>query len=563
MKQDISNTNRHMLFDYFNENNKFSSNELHAAVLDHSIDIKTNSIQTAIHDCLDKGVFKHICNGIYSLSRTDINGETLTCLLINGDNRDLSVIEDNSVDVIITDRPEYMNRYNIDLFSKTNKTSYIFDAKDYKEKERILKPGRFILEYMPQSNLENYEKVCKIKNAARKGGFNYYSNLNWTKMLAGVDISLGKEKVILFSKGAARDFYMSNDRKFNEKTSTITLPTVFNLGKAYSLYDNVEIVARTLQFISADNPDFEIEKYLNIKSVSDNSFRVIDNLVIEKNPSIYQELTQTIDALKEINIATKRLKIAIDVAIDALEAFYEGPEAFHIFEKHQLYFGMTLDDAANELNKLPEFKNENLNIAIAKAKKVLYKDEEFPDLYRRSEKYWSDVKNSPHTLECSARGDIRFSSSHIKLKINGIEKTIENWFNDSKKNSNDNPVNRGDPYDYVLDPFTGNKLYETDEIQDMYKGLWVSYLSRNPELVEYASKFASFKDSKYSPTLPIKSSDIVSTYVKDKDAFINSIKTGKWYKNLQYKNGKGVEYHTDNRNFQNGSDKKEKFSLIR
>jgi len=537
----VLNNENHMLFDYFLENPNFSYNEAHAAVLDHVIDIRTNSIPSAIHECVDKGYFEHISEGIYSLTRMGENGEGITCLLINGENRDLSAIKDNSIDAIITDRPEYLNRFNIDLFVKHNKVAYRFDTNDFKEKQRILKPGRFIIEIMPQRYIDDYEKLCKIKNGARKGECEYYSILTWSKMLSDLDEILGKEKILLFSKGAPRDFYMSQADITKENEEKYELPTVFEYSKAYQLYSALNVVAQILHFISADNESFDKRKYLNPNAAVDNSFRLIKDMVIEKNTDNYKELAETISALREINIATKNLKIAINVAIDGLEAFYEGPETFRIFEKYQIYFGMSLKDAVKELNKLPKFNNDKLNQAIDKAMRILNKEYEYPDLHQRSEKYWSERKNMHHTLECSARGDRRFSSAHIKLKINGVEKTIEEWFYDSKRDIYDRPVYRGDPYAYIVDPFTGDKIYEENEIKDMYKGLWVSYLNRNPELVEYASTFTEFKDSKYSSSTPIKSSDIISAYVNDKDQFINSIKEGNWYKKMAIKKGKVLE----------------------
>ena len=44
--------------------------------------------------------------------------------------------------------------------------------------------------------------------------------------------------------------------------------------------------------------------------------------------------------------------------------------------------------------------------------------------------------------------------------------------------------------------------------------------------IEYASKFSGFKESTYSSTLPLKTSDILSSYINDKDNFIESIKKG-------------------------------------
>ena len=160
---------------------------------------------------------------------------------------------------------------------------------------------------------------------------------------------------------------------------------------------------------------------------------------------------------------------------------------------------------------------------------------------QKTKKYWEERINQPHTLECSARGDRRFSSSHVKLKINGTEKTIEEWFNSSKRNNNGKPVNKGDPFDYIIDPFTKDKLYTKEEQEDMYIGLWITYLSLNPDLVTYASKFSNFTDSKHSFRTPFKTSDIISEYVNNKDRYVNTIKSGKWYKNMKNKRNSSID----------------------
>lgn len=536
MAQNSEQNNQTLLFSYFLENSNFSYSEAYSAVLDHVVALRTNSIGAVVHESVDKGYFIPVSEGVYSFSHINKDGQKSVCLLINGDNRDLSMFADNSVDVIITDQPQYTNYFDTNRMEKSKKYSCVFDTKDYTEKQRILKPGRFIMEFLPQNRSKDYEQVCKIKSAARKGSFDYYAGLSWQMHNPGFKDTVGSEEIMLFSKGAPRDFYVSvkGNSIVTEPADNISLPTVFDYGKAYQPEKAAEIIAQILQFISADK-DFDKSRYSDPSAIAEKSFRVVDNMVVEKNPEKYHQLSETIAALKEINIATKNLKVAINVAIDALEAFYEGPEAFKIFEKHQLYFGMPLQDAAKELIKLPEFKNEKLRNAVVKAIKVLQKEEKHIYLHRRSERYWEERRKMPRTLECSARGDRRFSSSHVKLKINGTEKTIESWYHDSKRDKDGVPVSRGAPYEYLIDPFTGDKLTTPDEYADMYSGLWIAYLSHNPDLVQYASKFSIFKDSCYSPITPIKTSEIIAAYVTDKDRFTETIKAGKWYKNVQSK----------------------------
>ena len=104
------NTIQMNLFQYFLDDEKFTIQEATNLVKNiKNMDVNNESIRARIYEGVDKGLFKKITRGIYKVS-SQINGKSNHCLLINGDGRDLSMIEDNSIDGIITDHPYDLNK---------------------------------------------------------------------------------------------------------------------------------------------------------------------------------------------------------------------------------------------------------------------------------------------------------------------------------------------------------------------------------------------------------------------------------------------------------------------
>ena len=89
------------LFDYFADTEEFTLKNAENAVLTvHNKDVKIPSIRARIYEGIDKGLFSRVAKGVYTVSKNDA-----TCLLVNGDGRNLSFIKDSSIDFIITDHP--------------------------------------------------------------------------------------------------------------------------------------------------------------------------------------------------------------------------------------------------------------------------------------------------------------------------------------------------------------------------------------------------------------------------------------------------------------------------
>ena len=172
------------------------------------------TIRARIYDNL--GIrFERIAKGIY---KTLNSGET--CILLEGDGRDLSMLADNSIDCIFTDHPWLdlkSNKGGTRAFAEYDCFKYTLE--DFKEKARVLKDGCFLVEILPAENENNYEYLYQIKQYAKEAGFIYYSKVPWKK---GTFVSNTGRKakntqdVMIFSKGKARN--MRYDKKKSEIT---------------------------------------------------------------------------------------------------------------------------------------------------------------------------------------------------------------------------------------------------------------------------------------------------------------------------------------------------------
>ena len=97
------NTIQMSLFDYFLDEDAFSIKDAEELVNNvKSLGVNSESIRARIYEGVEKGIFSKVSRGVYKVE-SQINGTT--SLLINGDGRDLSMIEDSSIDGIVTDHP--------------------------------------------------------------------------------------------------------------------------------------------------------------------------------------------------------------------------------------------------------------------------------------------------------------------------------------------------------------------------------------------------------------------------------------------------------------------------
>lgn len=192
------------------------------------------TVRARIYDNL--GIkFERIAKGLY---RTIQNNES--CILLEGDGRDLSILKDNSIDCILTDHPwldTKSNKGGDRAFAEYECFKYTLD--DFKEKARVLKDGCFLVEILPAENENNYKYLYEIKQYAEQCGLLYYSKVIWKK---GNFVSntgrkaKNSQDVMIFSKGKARNMRLDVKKSqklgytcFMSGTSKM-LPTVFDIA---------------------------------------------------------------------------------------------------------------------------------------------------------------------------------------------------------------------------------------------------------------------------------------------------------------------------------------------
>lgn len=135
-------------------------------------------------------------------------------------------------------------------------------------------------------------------------------------------------------------------------------------------------------------------------------------------------------------------------------------------------------------------------------------------------------------LECSSRGDRRFSAFYARITINGKTDSIEHFYQKSKRRRDGKKAEKGKLFDFFICPFSGLEFPASD-ISDFYKGLWTTYFSRNPELVAIAEMYDEFSDMFRGKDTKNCQADVIRDYVKNREVFISEVKSSRWYVAVQ------------------------------
>jgi len=116
------------------------------------------------------------------------------------------------------------------------------------------------------------------------------------------------------------------------------------------------------------------------------------------------------------------------------------------------------------------------------------------------------------TLECSSRGDKRFSALYANVEMFGIKDTIENHYQKSKRNAAGGLVKKGQPVDHMV--LDGHK-FPASMLTSWYRLLWIQYLDNNPELVTFARQFDKFTDMFRGKHTINCQADVIAGYIAD------------------------------------------------
>nr|WP_081390274.1 hypothetical protein [Paenibacillus odorifer] len=117
-------------------------------------------------------------------------------------------------------------------------------------------------------------------------------------------------------------------------------------------------------------------------------------------------------------------------------------------------------------------------------------------------------------LECSSKGDKRFSAFYARVRAWGRYDSIENHYQLAKcfgdfKATSWKDAKGKQPTHIELN----GKQYELRFLSQWYQMLWVNYLDNNPELVEHAKGFDEFNDIFKGKSLNCQA-DVVRQYIK-------------------------------------------------
>lgn len=304
------------LLDYFADVDSFSLQEANECVLQYANkDVKEPSIRARIYEGIDKGIFRRVTKGVYTVTRQNDNNEEITCMLIQGDGRDLSFIENDSVDAIITDHP-YLLKSSLKGGNRDFADYELFQytQKDLDEKFRVLKKGHFLVEFLPEENGDNYNYLYQIKAMAKESGFEYYAKVGWKKgtFIANTGRkSKNTEDILFFSKGRARD--LRPDAKKDKAEPEVRhymsgakgmLPTVFDVQppcKAERLHQAekpVELLKQILDFVTEEK-EWVLDQYGGSFSLAEAALESSRNsITIEISEEYFEQGKKRIDGKK-------------------------------------------------------------------------------------------------------------------------------------------------------------------------------------------------------------------------------------------------------------------------
>lgn len=220
VSDDTNNYIQMNLFRYFLDEEQFSVREaIDLCKNIKKMPVNDESVRARIYEGVERGIFKKISRGVYKVT-TQIDKSSFSCLLINGDGRNLSMIKDNSIDGIITDHPYDLTKA---LTGGNRKFAtyelFRYNEHDFKEKQRVLKPGAFLVEFLPEESEINYDYLYNIKKMAQSCGFKYFAKVPWIK--GNFKANTGRksknvEDVMIFSNGEPRALKLDSKKNLNE-----------------------------------------------------------------------------------------------------------------------------------------------------------------------------------------------------------------------------------------------------------------------------------------------------------------------------------------------------------
>lgn len=126
-------------------------------------------------------------------------------------------------------------------------------------------------------------------------------------------------------------------------------------------------------------------------------------------------------------------------------------------------------------------------------------------------------------LECSSRGDKRFSAFYAKVEVFGKLDSIENHYQSCKRTVDNRPAKKGQKVGQIIFTIPNGPSIRLSPtyLTAYYKLLWCKYLDNNPELVKYASAYDDYNDIFKGKAINCQA-DVIRQYIKQgRDSILN------------------------------------------
>lgn len=123
-------------------------------------------------------------------------------------------------------------------------------------------------------------------------------------------------------------------------------------------------------------------------------------------------------------------------------------------------------------------------------------------------------------LECSSKGDKRFSAFYAKVSVFGKVDSIEHHYQRCKKFNYPVSNPKGKKPTHI--EINGVK-YDIKYLTPFYKLLWIKYLDQHPELVKYARTFDEYNDMFKGKSVNCQA-DVIREYIRNRTSLLASCK---------------------------------------
>lgn len=126
----------------------------------------------------------------------------------------------------------------------------------------------------------------------------------------------------------------------------------------------------------------------------------------------------------------------------------------------------------------------------------------------------------------------KLTDAGAMLTIRNRTSSIAQFLEGAKRDANGNRVPEGAPFDHFICPFTGDS-FPASEAKHFYEGLWVAYLNKNPDLVDYMRE-----NSDRPHGNSFRCQRVLTAYMQDPDGFTDQARDCDWYRNVAQKQQK-------------------------